>query len=208
MLRSGAKRSSRGTSPRLRGRRVLLRPLEVTDFLQWQQVRRANIDWLTKWEPRRTPGQPDTTDQRDAFSARCAARARERQLGTGFGFGVFVDGSLAGEMNVNSIQRGPFQNCYIGYWIDQARAGSGYAPEALVVALRFVFDELMLHRAQIAIIPRNLASRRVVEKLGLRLEGVAERYLEIDGVWEDHMRFAITAEEWAVRGADLTATWL
>jgi [ribosomal protein S5]-alanine N-acetyltransferase len=121
---------------------------------------------------------------------------------------VFVDSYLAGEMNVNSIQRGPFQNCYIGYWIDQARAGSGYTPEALVVALRFVFEELKLHRAQIAIIPRNMPSRRVVEKLGVRFEGVAERYLEIAGVWEDHMRFAITAEEWAERSPELSATWL
>lgn len=208
MLRSGAKRAAAGSSPRLRGRRVLLRPLETGDYLQWQQVRKANVEWLTKWEPRRAPGQPDTVDQRDAFSARCAACSRERELGTGFGFGVFVDGSLVGEMNINSIQRGPFQNCYIGYWIDQAKAGAGYTPEALVVALRFIFDELRLHRAQIAIIPRNLASRRVVEKLGLRFEGIAERYLEIAGVWEDHMRFAITTEEWSERGPELSAQWL
>ena len=43
----------------------------------------------------------------------------------------------------------------------------------------------------------------MVEKLGIRSEGIAERLIEIDGVWEDHMRFAITVEEWAQRRKDL-----
>ena len=69
-------------------------------------------------------------------------------------------------------------------------------PEALVPLCRAAFDDLRLHRVQISIIPRNTASRRVVEKLGIRDEGVAQRYLEINGVWEDHVRYAITVEEW------------
>ena len=62
----------------------------------------------------------------------CAARPaeRERQLGTGYGFGIFVDQALAGEINLNAIQRGPFQNAYIGYWVDEAMAGRAYVPEA------------------------------------------------------------------------------
>ena len=50
--------------------------------------------------------------------------------------------------------------------------------------------------------------RRVVEKLELRNEGLAERYLEINGVWEDHFRYAITAEEWADRRDELVTSWL
>jgi ribosomal-protein-alanine N-acetyltransferase len=48
----------------------------------------------------------------------------------------------------------------------------------------------------------------VVEKLGIREEGVALRYLEIDGVWEDHVRYGITAEEWAEREAEFVTEWL
>ena len=81
-------------------------------------------------------------------------------------------------------------------------------PEALVVLTRFAFEELGLHRLQIAIIPRNKASRRVVEKLGLREEGIAARYLEINGTWEDHVRYAITAEEWQERAPELRQRWL
>ena len=139
---------------------------------------------------------------------RCSARERERQLGTGYGFGVFVEGRLAGEINLSAIQRGPFQSAYVGYWIDEAEAGLGYTPEALVVLIRFAFDDLRLHRVQIAIIPRNTPSRRVVEKVKVREEGVAERYLEINGVWEDHVRYAITAEEWQQRRDDLLTEWI
>jgi ribosomal-protein-alanine N-acetyltransferase len=77
-----------------------------------------------------------------------------------------------------------------------------------VATLGFAFEVISLHRVEISIIPRNLASRRVVEKLGIREEGVALRFLEINGVWEDHVRHAITAEEWAIRDTHLRATWL
>jgi ribosomal-protein-alanine N-acetyltransferase len=190
------------------GRRVMLRPLSVKDFPAWAEVRRRNASWLIPWEPRRLPGQPDVTTDRDAFAVRCSARERERQLGTGYGFGLFVDGEFAGEINLSAVQRGPFQSAYVGYWIDEQHAGRSYTPEALVALARFAFDDLRLHRIQIAIIPRNRASRRVVEKLKLREEGIAERYLEINGVWEDHVRYAITAEEWEERRADLLAQWL
>ena len=73
---------------------------------------------------------------------------------------------------------------------------------------RFAFEELHLHRLEICIVPRNTNSRRVMEKLGLREEGVALRYLEINGTWEDHVRYGLTAEEWAVRREELATAWL
>lgn len=190
------------------GQRVMLRPIVLSDFAAWREVRNRCGEWLTKWEPQRLPHQPDVTEDRDAFAVRCSARHRERQLGTGYGFGIFVDGAFCGEINLSSIQRGPFQNAYVGYWVDQKVAGQGIMPESVVVLARFAFEDLRLHRIQISIIPRNRSSRRVVEKLGLREEGVAERYLEINGVWEDHVRYAITSEEWWERRGELEAAWL
>jgi len=74
--------------------------------------------------------------------------------------------------------------------------------------LKFAFETLRLHRVEVAIIPRNAASRRVVEKLELRNEGVALGFLEINGEWEDHVRYAMTSEEWVVRGKELHDAWL
>jgi len=190
------------------GRRILLRPLVASDFPDWREVRRRNVDWLTKWEAQRVPGQPDVIEDRDAFSVRCSARQRERQLGTAYAFGIFVDGQFAGEINLNAVQRGPFQSAYVGYWIDEKHAGNSYMPEAGLTLARYAFEDLQLHSIQIAIIPRNRASRRVVEKLGVREEGVALRYLEINGVWEDHVRYALTSEEWADRGEAFVRDWI
>lgn len=194
--------------PELRGRRVVLRPLAPSDFEAWRDVRSRSRDWLVKWEPRAIPGQPDATVDKRAFGARCNARQRERELGTGYGFGVFAEGAFAGEINISSVQRGPFQNAYVGYWIDQAKAGKGYTPEAFVVVARFAFEDLMLHRLQVSIIPRNESSLRVAAKLGLRNEGTALRYLEINGSWEDHVRFAITSEDWAQKKSQYAKDWL
>ena len=80
-----------GDTPVLCGRRTTLRPLEVEDFSAWREVRRRNAELLNRWEPRRTFGLPDPVEDRRAFAMRCAARRRERQLGTGWGFGVFLD---------------------------------------------------------------------------------------------------------------------
>jgi ribosomal-protein-alanine N-acetyltransferase len=192
----------------LTGRRVLLRPLVAQDFEAWREVRVRARDWLVKWEPRPVAGQPDATDDRRVFAARCGARERERQLGVGYGFGIFVGDRFAGEINLSSVQRGPFQNAYVGYWIDEAVAGHGYTPEAFVVLCRFAFEDLALHRVQASIIPRNRASHRVAEKVGLRNEGTAVRYLEINGVWEDHVRYALTAEEWVERRETYLREWI
>ena len=73
---------------------------------------------------------------------------------------------------------------------------------------KYCFDDLHLHRLEIAIVPRNGASRRVVEKLELRDEGLAKGFLEIDGNWEDHVRYGITFEDWIERGPSLSEAWL
>jgi len=81
-------------------------------------------------------------------------------------------------------------------------------PEGVVLLLRYAFEVLNLHRLEAAIVPRNAPSRRVVEKLGLRDEGTSQRFLQIQGVYEDHIRYAITADEWHDRGSDLTRDFL
>lgn len=193
---------------RLYGRRVVLRPLVPQDFNGWSEVRRRNGEWLTIWEPQRLSHHPDPEINREVFAARCGARDRERLAGSQHSFGVFVDGAFAGEINLNNIVRGAFQSATIGYWIDRARAGRSLMSEAVVVLARFAFEEMNLHRLEVCIIPRNTNSRRVMEKLDIRQEGLALRFLEINGVWEDHVRYGITIEEWHERQDELMNDWI
>ena len=194
--------------PNLQGHRITLRSLKKDDFTQWQEVRQQNHDWLTKWEPLRSPGQKDPAKDINVFEARCRSRQRESQLGTGWGFGIFIGDCFIGEINLNNVTRGAFQSSHVGYWISEDKAGNSYTPEALVVLMRFAFEELALHRLQISIVPSNLSSRRVMEKLNLRCEGLSEKYLEIGGTWEDHLRFAVTSEEWVRRADQLIEEWI
>jgi ribosomal-protein-alanine N-acetyltransferase len=191
------------------GGRVLLRPLRVDDWEAWREVRIRCRQWLERWEPRPEPGSADPALDREAFRARCGAWDRQRHFDAAYGFGLFLlDGRFAGEVSLGSVQRGPFQMGYVGYWIDEALAGLGYVPEGVVLMMRHAFDVLQLHRLEAAIVPRNAASRRVADKLGLRDEGIAVRFLQIQGVYEDHVRYAITFEEWQERGHELVARFV
>jgi ribosomal-protein-alanine N-acetyltransferase len=203
-------RSRRHADPNeLIGARVVLRPLRVDDWEAWRDVRVRCRDWLEQWEPRPEVGSSDPVADREAFRARCGAWERQRHFDAAYGFGLFLsDGRFAGEVSLGSVQRGPFQMGYIGYWVDEALAGKGYVPEGVVLLMRYAFDVLELHRLEAAIVPRNYASRRVAEKLGMRDEGTALRFLQIQGVYEDHVRYAITTEEWRARQAELTAQFL
>jgi ribosomal-protein-alanine N-acetyltransferase len=193
----------------LTGPRVELRPLRGSDFDAWHEVRSRSRDWLEPWEPLAEAGSPDPVRDPDAFRARCGAWERQRHFDTAYGFGLFLhDGSLVGEVSLGSVQRGPFQSAFVGYWIDALHAGHGLIPEGVAVVLRYGFEDLHLHRIEAAIVPRNRASRRVVEKLGLRDEGLSSRFLQIRGVWEDHVRYAITSEEWDARRDEIVDRFL
>ncbi len=197
----------RGTS--LTGPRVELRGLRTDDWEQWRGVRVRSRDFLEQWEPLPEPGSPDPVNDYEAFRARCGAWERQRHFDSAYGFGIFLRrGEFVGEVSLGSLQRGPFQSAYVGYWIDEQHAGHGYVPEAVVLTLRYAFEELGLHRVEAVIVPRNARSRRVAEKLQLREEGTSARFLQIRGVWEDHVRYAITTEEWAERRDEYERTFL
>ena len=154
-------------------------------------------------------GSADPALDPEAFRARCAAWERQRHFDAAYGFGLFLhDGRFAGEVSLGSVQRGPFQMGYIGYWIDEDCGGNEYVPEGVVLLIRYAFESLRLHRLEAAIVPRNAPSRRVAEKLGLRDEGTAQRFLQIQGTYEDHIRYAITREEWRARGHELVSRFL
>ena len=200
-------RTRRETS--FEGPRVMLRALDVADHEAWRTIRIGSRDWLEPWEPLPEPGSPDPVIDREAFRARCGAWERQRQFDTAYGFGLFLrDGTLLGEISLGSVLRGPFQSCFIGYWIAAEHAGRGYIPEGVALIIRYGFEELKLHRMEAVIVPRNEKSRRVAAKLGLRDEGTAARFLQIQGVWEDHVRYAITREEWDARRDELERDFL
>jgi ribosomal-protein-alanine N-acetyltransferase len=98
---------------------------------------------------------------------------------------------VIGVVAFNNMIRGAFQSCHLGYQIDERETNQGLITEALRKAIEYGFDELKLHRVEANIMPRNARSRRVAEKLGFEAEGLAKKYLKIDGTWEDHLHYVL-----------------
>ncbi len=82
-----------------------------------------------------------------------------------------------------------------GYVINPAYRGRGYAPEALCRVERFAFCELGLHRLESRYIVGNDSSRRVMEKAGMKFEGIRRGGVRIDGSFYDVGVCAILAQE-------------
>jgi len=83
------------------------------------------------------------------------------------------------------------QSCTLGYWIGAHYAHQGYMTAAVRAVIPFVFDSLELHRLEAACLPTNTASIKLLEKTGFKREGLARRYLRINGVWQDHLLYAL-----------------
>ena len=89
----------------------------------------------------------------------------------------------------------------IGYILDPAFAGNGYATEIAAALLRICFEDLGVHRVTAGCFADNLASRRVLEKVDMQLEqyGVRDSWHAELG-WVDGCTYAILAEEWLKKG--------
>jgi ribosomal-protein-alanine N-acetyltransferase len=180
---------------RLQQGATAIRPPQAADLPALVEARMRNRAFLAEWEPSR---------EESFFTP--AGQARELALddaawrtATGFPFAVLDAGAgdrLIGRVALANVVRGVWQNATLGYWISEDAGGRGHATAAVGLVLRFAFEVAGLHRVQPAIMPRNVRSRRVVEKCGFRHEGVALRYLRINDVWEDHDMYAMTLEDW------------
>jgi len=183
---------ARGWPVVLREGDVVLRPLRRRDASAWLALRARNAAWLDPWEatsPERPSGPPPSFAR---FVRTLSAQAR---AGTALPFAMAYRGELVGQLTVSTIVRGSLCSASIGYWISEHVAGRGITPTAVALAVDHCLGPVGLHRVEIAIRPENTASLRLVAKLGLREEGLRERYLHIQGRWRDHRTFAVTVDE-------------
>lgn len=173
---------------------IYLRELVEEDAEALFTLRRNNRDFLQPFEPIR-PGSFWTLEGqiKDVWNGITGAELDQACV-----LGIFLKESdrLIGRVALTAFARGVFQNANIGYFMAQDQNGKGYMTAAVRMSVDHAFRSLGLHRVQAGVMPRNLRSLRVLEKAGFRREGLAERYLQINGVWEDHVLLAVTAEEW------------
>ncbi|HZG05249.1 MAG TPA: GNAT family protein [Streptomyces sp.] len=175
---------------------VTLRPIRLRDHRAWREVNQRNRDWLRPWEATVPPALPGHLPPRRPTYRQMVRHLRaEAQAGRMLPFVIDYQGRLAGQLTVAGITWGSMCSGHIGYWIDREVAGRGVMPTAVALAVDHCFHTVGLHRIEVCIRPENGPSRRVVEKLGFREEGVRPRYLHIDGAWRDHLVYALTTED-------------
>ncbi|MDD2328708.1 MAG: GNAT family N-acetyltransferase [bacterium] len=103
--------------------------------------------------------------------------------------------TIIGSVVFDNIVWGAFLSCHLGYKLDKDEINKGYMTEAIQKGIEIVFNEFGLHRIEANIMPRNKRSMRVVEKLGFYNEGLAHKYLRINGKWEDHIHMVLLNEK-------------
>lgn len=173
-----------------RGRRVYLRFAARGDRSGWCALRESSLEHNRPWEPS-LAGEP-TSDERFGRLLRTQRTKDARR----YLLCRRSDEAILGMINFGQIVRGPFQNAYLGYWIGVDHVRRGYMTEGVRIALRHAFVDLGLHRVEANIKPGNEASLMLARRLGFREEGYSPRYLQIAGEWADHVRFAMTIEDW------------
>lgn len=103
---------------------------------------------------------------------------------------------IIGVFNLSAIIGGFFQSAYLGYYASVDFAQQGLMSQALKLVLEKIFLVLKLHRVETNIQPTNQFSINLVNRNGFLKEGFSPRYLKINGIWCDHLRFALTYEDW------------
>ncbi|MDD4569911.1 MAG: GNAT family N-acetyltransferase [Tepidanaerobacteraceae bacterium] len=149
-----------------------------------------NRDFLKEWEP---------TKSEDFYTMQHQEEQLDKELvniANGNLFRLWIlkkndESRVIGSVGFNNIVRGAFLSCHLGYKLDKDEINKGYMTEAIQKGIDIMFNEFGLHRIEANIMPKNKCSLRVVEKLGFYNEGLANKYLKINGKWEDHIHMVL-----------------
>lgn len=142
----------------------------------------------TGWAPHRS------LDDTGAFLRRVAERHRDEGLPS-WAIWHRGDGVLIGQCEF--LRRSSRDGwAEIGYALSRARWGRGYTAEALRAVVTFGFSRLGLNRVQGTCQATNRASARVMEKVGMTLEGTLRESWFADGAYRDRLLYAVLRREW------------
>ncbi len=177
---------------------VLIRHPSESDHDEWCRLWDESWAFLAPWFPKPASeheGEAGTRFRRTMEAVDSATDQRHLICRK-------ADGAIVGMVNLGQIFRGPFCSCYMGYWVGKAFVRQGFASQGIRLVLARAFGDLELHRVEANIVPTNTASIALAKRIGFREEGYSPGYLKIAGVWQDHVRYALTAEDWQSMSAD------
>lgn len=175
--------------PELTTERLTLRKMLVADASDmYEYAARPEVTKYLTWQPH-----PDRDYTREYL----------QYLGNRYAAGMFYDWAIVYEPDCKMVGTCGFTafNCTsdsaeVGYVLNPEYWGKGIAPEALIRVLEFGFDDLGLHRIEARFIEENDRSRRVMEKVGMRFEGVLREGMLVKGNYVNVGICSILESEW------------
>jgi [ribosomal protein S5]-alanine N-acetyltransferase len=174
-------------------RRLVLREFEEED---WSAVLAYQSDPLYlryySWTHR------TEQDVRDFVRMFLAQREEEPRTKFQLALTLAQNGQLIGNCGIR-MKTPDAGEADLGYELDPGYWGRGYATEAAGELLAFGFRDLGLHRIWAWCIAENVASARVLEKIGMRQEGRLREHEWMKGRWWDTLLYAILEHEWQAR---------
>jgi ribosomal-protein-alanine N-acetyltransferase len=174
--------------------RLILKTLDYGDAWLIVDFYARNMDFLREWETDRTEEYYTLEYQKELLH-------KEQIImdhGASLRLWIFKKNEpekTVGCIAFDNIVMGPFKSCYMGYKMDKDELNKGFITEAARKGIEVMFKEYGLHRIEANIMPRNIRSLRVTEKLGFHNEGLAFKYLKINGKWEDHIHMVLLNED-------------
>ena len=121
--------------------------------------------------------------------------------GTGATWAIEIDGRAVGTIGLGDIRFAHaalrVDRAELGYWIAPALRGAGLVTEAALAVVRCGFEAIGLHKITVHCFEENVASRRVIEKLGFRMVGRQEDDAWRDGRWWAMLSYELTVPEWS-----------
>jgi [ribosomal protein S5]-alanine N-acetyltransferase len=180
-------------SPILQTPRTRIRLADDADAPKLLRHRVENQAHLSPWEPLREPEYYTL-----AHCAKTIAEGRSHaSQDRGYPLIAFDpdEQRILATFTFANIVRGAFQACHLGYGVAAHMQGQRLMLEILRPGIDWAFAELGLHRVMANYLPRNERSARLLAQLGFEREGYARRYLQIAGVWEDHILTALVRSD-------------
>lgn len=172
--------------------RLILKTLSLGEADQALKYYIDNKEFLAPFEPVRDPIFYTLTEQEKCLREDMI----NAKMGQSIRFWIYLKNEKTinrpiGSLAFSNIVAGVFLNAFVGYKLDGQYLNKGYMTEALKKGVTIMFTEFGLHRLEANIMPRNIASLSVAKKVGFYEEGLAKKYLRINGVWEDHIHMVI-----------------
>lgn len=181
--------------PHLTTDRLLMRVPAAADVPAIVRFVTGNADFLKPWEPRRSPAYYSPANWQMQVHRFHDEFRHDQSLRLILTPRTEPD-RIVGMVNFTGFMRGVAHFCFLGYSLAKAEQGKGYMTESLEAAIRYVFQELNMHRIMANYMPHNERSAGVLKRLGFQIEGYAKDYLLIDGAWRDHVLTARLNPDW------------